>query len=956
MLKSIYFFFAKSLLNILFLRFPIELMNLKKNYIRINYLFLLITGFLLLSTVLIGQVQDIEEAQITITFAGPPKNLPEVKKALLKYNKDFALILQVANGSKDLYTKVYPYFRGLNGNPGLFYSNGVSDNRWFTMSSVQFSAALNGGDVHVPGTNYLDWDEIKTLWTEKFGIESRGYESPTDYLYPYYEVYRNISYTKKMTSPFVPTGINMDIYVVPAWGDSQIQLAKQAGNIAVYDEGPAAMPNPVHINILNTFEYKEFTRDVLTTQLYKKVKKMAKRSVNGEHYLGTYYCSGFDTGTNISFDDFKGQMDSIANDFGVNGSDRIWVASSTEIFEYLNMREKVEVVPELDSNVLVLTFMTNNFPKNYRWYSLTLNIKADTNITNISVTNGFCSSKKFAGDSAIINLDWDGSNIDSIETTAQQAIFLAFISPNKQNCLIAQDYVDMIQNPDSLDKYQEELCGVCTNFLPGICTFEFNIPDDTICKGGSVELTAPDNLKSYNWSTGDTTQSITVSPDTTTSYWIDAINQDDNSYRDTVTVFVVSLGNINHSADTIYNFPGHDTTLWVQQIGGYEYLWNTGDTDTAIVVSPTKNTSYYVDIKSSQCTLRKNFFVIADYKYDVAFTYDTVCFGDTTLLFNTSTSSDSALLVSWDLNSDGIFDDYIGDTVKFRFPQSGLILTGMRITYASGTMKLAYNTIPVADAPNVWYGYSGVCSPNTTTNFSDSTTVLIGEPVSWYWDYGDGDFDVGRYVSHRYNAGTYSCKLTVNSTYGCLDSITREINIFNNPDFNLLREDDTKVYNGDTVFFPNGGSAYLKVENPTTFDSIVWPTGHVGADFNLTQEGQQTVFVYKNVCSSYTDFFGAIKGGHINPGPGTDTASVMRLFTPNGDGFNDAWVVNNKNITFPIKVNIYTRYGNLVYSSENYQNDWKGYYNGNILPKGTYYYVIQDANGNIFKGPITIIR
>ena len=915
---------------------------------------LLIFALIYNAGILTAQVQDIEDAQIRITFAAPPDVPPQVAKAWLKYDKEFALILQVANGSKDLYTKVYPYFKGVDGNQGLFYSDGVSGTRPFTMSSIQFSET-NGNDVHEPGTNYLTWEQIKTLWNDNYGIGSRGFEAPTDPLYPYYEVNRNLSYTRRMTYPDIEHGIMMDIYAIPTWGDSQIQIAKQAGHIAVYDESPAAMPNPLKAEILNTFEYKEFTRDEIGTDLYKKVTKMAKRSSKNAHYLATFYCNGFDSGNNISFEDFKGQMDSIANDYGANGSDRIWVASATEIFEYLIMREKIDIETELDSNVLTITFLTNSFPKNYRWYSLTLNIKADTTITDITVSDGFLESMKFDGDSALINLDWDGSDIDPIETTTQQAINLAFIAPNKQNCLIAQDYVFMLQDPDSLDKYQQMLCGICTNFLPGICTFEFDIPDDTICKGGSVELSAPDNLRSYLWSTGDTTQSITVSPDTTTLYWVEAINQDYNAHRDTVTVFVVSLDSINHSPDTIYNPPGNDTTLWVQYIEGYSYLWNTGETDTAITISPEVTTNYYVDIETAECTLRLNFFVIADFEYHVDFTYDTVCYGDTTLLVNTAVSNDSALLVSWDLNSDGVFDDAEGDTVKYVYSEYGLVLTGMRITYTSGNMKLAYHSVPVADPPHVWFGYSGICSPNTSTNFSDSTQVIVGEPVSWYWDYGDSDFDVGKYVSHRYNPGIYNTKLTVTSTYGCIDSAIREIQIYENPDFDLLREDDTKVYNGDTVFFPNGGSAYLKVQNPTLFDSIIWPDGSNAPDFYLSQEGHQTVFVYQNVCSSYNDFVGAVQGGYIPPSPG-DTASIMNLFTPNGDGFNDVWVVNNKNVKFPIKVNIYTRYGNLVYSSEDYQNDWNGYFNGNILPKGTYYYVIQDANGKIFKGPLTIIR
>ena len=210
---------------------------------------LLIFALIYNAGILTAQVQDIEDAQIRITFAAPPDVPPQVAKAWLKYDKEFALILQVANGSKDLYTKVYPYFKGVDGNQGLFYSDGVSGTRPFTMSSIQFSET-NGNDVHEPGTNYLTWDQIKTLWNDNYGIGSRGFEAPTDPLYPYYEVNRNLSYTRRMTYPDIEHGIMMDIYAIPTWGDSQIQIAKQAGHIAVYDESPAAMPNPLKAEIL----------------------------------------------------------------------------------------------------------------------------------------------------------------------------------------------------------------------------------------------------------------------------------------------------------------------------------------------------------------------------------------------------------------------------------------------------------------------------------------------------------------------------------------------------------------------------------------------------------------------------------------------------------------------------------------------------------------------------------
>ena len=80
------------------------------------------------------------------------------------------------------------------------------------------------------------------------------------------------------------------------------------------------------------------------------------------------------------------------------------------------------------------------------------------------------------------------------------------------------------------------------------------------------------------------------------------------------------------------------------------------------------------------------------------------------------------------------------------------------------------------------------------------------------------------------------------------------------------------------------------------------------------------------------------------------------LFTPNGDGHNDFWNITGIANCSTCKVAIYNRYGQEVYQSENYQNDWAGGYDGEKLPDGTYYYVISTETGKIYKGAITILR
>jgi gliding motility-associated-like protein len=82
-------------------------------------------------------------------------------------------------------------------------------------------------------------------------------------------------------------------------------------------------------------------------------------------------------------------------------------------------------------------------------------------------------------------------------------------------------------------------------------------------------------------------------------------------------------------------------------------------------------------------------------------------------------------------------------------------------------------------------------------------------------------------------------------------------------------------------------------------------------------------------------------------------------FTPNGDGVNDVWQIDNITPFENCEVEVYNRWGELLFRSVGYNTPWDGRYNGQELPVGTYYYVI-DLNDALFPepytGPVTIMR
>lgn len=67
---------------------------------------------------------------------------------------------------------------------------------------------------------------------------------------------------------------------------------------------------------------------------------------------------------------------------------------------------------------------------------------------------------------------------------------------------------------------------------------------------------------------------------------------------------------------------------------------------------------------------------------------------------------------------------------------------------------------------------------------------------------------------------------------------------------------------------------------------------------------------------------------------------ITNVFSPNGDGINDLWVIPGINTYAECTLSLFDTAGRKILEKRGYQNDWDGTYNGKPVPKGTYYYVI----------------
>jgi gliding motility-associated-like protein len=314
------------------------------------------------------------------------------------------------------------------------------------------------------------------------------------------------------------------------------------------------------------------------------------------------------------------------------------------------------------------------------------------------------------------------------------------------------------------------------------------------------------------------------------------------------------------------------------------------------------------------------------------------------------------------------------------------------VTTTGGTQPYTYNWSNKAtteDLSNVKVGSykvtvtdKNLCKDSTRFNLNASNTITaqagrdtsICPHLPWVLDGSGTSLLIGDFITYKWTP-TYlvidslSPKpivhpmdsvnryiLTVTNISGCTAIDTVTIKVF--PYYGLSIESATGIDTSHTTKIGNGIPLQLTA-TPDNFVSYNWNP----SDY-MDDPHSRTPIVTLEVSSIYIVEATTKEGCTEMSTLTIDVADKILIpsgFTPNYDGINDIWEIDNASAYPTMVVQVFNRWGNKVFESKGYDNISKGKVfdgtrNGRLLPTGTYYYVITIPKLLPLTGTVTIVR
>jgi len=412
---------------------------------------------------------------------------------------------------------------------------------------------------------------------------------------------------------------------------------------------------------------------------------------------------------------------------------------------------------------------------------------------------------------------------------------------------------------------------------------------------------------------------------------------------------------------------GTVTSIASGGFGGYSYTWLPSNTTNSgsLSVTPSVNETYTVTAQDQYgCMGTPDSVSAIVYQLSPAnmlvMGTSPICIGQSSMISVQTTGTTGALTYSWNPNIGSGPGPY---TVIPAQPTTYFVtVTNECGSAVSKFVQVLFNPPPTVILAS---DTNQNCAPAVIQFYDSSVTGNNTDPIStWYWDFGDGTTSTQQNPLHTYiQSNIYPIVLTVTTSGGCTN---------NNASSPLLITVHPLPVAAFSVNSTNLDLPYdvLICTNQSAGASIYkWSFGDGNTSGLINPQNLYTTIGTFKVQLTAMSQFGCLDTAYSEVTTNTDVI-FPNVFTPNEDGVHgEGYNINNLNndIFFPYasgvidyKLEIFDRWGEMIFESLDIKKGWDGYYKGVLCQQDVYVWkaYIKLNNGKIFNksGDITLLR
>lgn len=384
---------------------------------------------------------------LQVRFDQPPTSV-SVRKAPLLYNKDFAWSFTLDDTYKCAFNRAFPLLSGGYSTatgatyPGFFYTDGCGNDISFAGGLSWYSVNSLGNDIHLTSWSYINYSELPPMIDAGWRVFNHSYShsayAGTNYEY---EVAANDAALRNNA------GYRANMFVVPSGDVAYLPVAFAHGLLACFGNNVTYQGYPNGLDVdqaINTNQFKMYKRflqdpDYDSTTILQQINTVASLSSGTNHLWYNDFTHRVTGGVgNLSFGLLKHYMETVAQSYGKEGSDRIWMAPLQTVYEYLLVRDQAILNYNLQGDVMQIAIDRTGVPDSLLDYALSLLIDADANITEITANQSVAMTYQTTHPEKLVNLRWTDGNLKRANETA-----------DGQSRLIAGNAFTLLPNPAS---------------------------------------------------------------------------------------------------------------------------------------------------------------------------------------------------------------------------------------------------------------------------------------------------------------------------------------------------------------------------------------------------------------------------------------------------------------------------------------------------------------------------